>query len=240
MAGGTKSVDPFKLFFKNTREFKKNGNSLFFIGLCFLFGFSLSACAGLQQDKDPSFRQKGMASWYGGKFHGRKTANGEIYNMYGLTAAHRSLPFGTFLKVTHQTSGKSVKVKINDRGPFVRGRFLDLSYGAARELGMVETGIAPVRVEVFHPKRDKGTPDLYEQNFTIQVASLRTSRSAEQLKKRLLKWYDPVVVEPFENQEGKFFRVRVGKFETSQEAHRMARKLIRHQGLEPFVTLTQN
>lgn len=90
----------------------------------------------------------GPASWYGGKFHGRRTANGERFDMNEMTAAHRSLPFGTRVRVTNERNGRSVVVRINDRGPFVDNRIIDLSRGAAAAVGMVRTGVAPVRVEV--------------------------------------------------------------------------------------------
>lgn len=90
----------------------------------------------------------GLASWYGPGFHGRRTANGEIYNQYALTAAHRTLPFGTLLRVSFPATGKATVVRINDRGPWIKGRSLDLSLGAARVLGMVNHGVAKVRVEV--------------------------------------------------------------------------------------------
>ncbi|WP_318700907.1 MULTISPECIES: septal ring lytic transglycosylase RlpA family protein [unclassified Roseofilum] len=90
----------------------------------------------------------GWASWYGPGFHGNLTANGEIYNQYGLTAAHRNLPFGTIVRVTNIDNGRSLVVRINDRGPYVRNRIIDLSKGAAQELGLISTGVAPVRVEI--------------------------------------------------------------------------------------------
>jgi rare lipoprotein A len=90
----------------------------------------------------------GPASWYGGQFHGRKTANGERFNMHELTAAHRSLPFGTKVRVTNQKNGKSVVVRINDRGPYAGGRVIDLSRGAAQALSMVGAGVAPVKLQV--------------------------------------------------------------------------------------------
>jgi rare lipoprotein A len=90
----------------------------------------------------------GSASWYGGTFHGRKTANGERYNMYGMTAAHKSLPFGTKVRVTNQKNGKAVVVRINDRGPYVGKRVIDLSKGAATAVGMIGSGVAPVKIEV--------------------------------------------------------------------------------------------
>lgn len=88
-----------------------------------------------------------VASWYGPKYHGRQTASGEVFDMNGLTAAHKTLPFGTKLRVTYPGTSRSVVVKINDRGPFIRGRELDLSYGAAKEIGMVEQGVARVKIE---------------------------------------------------------------------------------------------
>jgi rare lipoprotein A len=90
----------------------------------------------------------GAASWYGGQFHGRTTANGERYNMNDLTAAHRSLPFGTKVRVTNVKNGKSVVVRINDRGPYVGKRVIDLSRGAAQKVSMIGSGVAPVRLEV--------------------------------------------------------------------------------------------
>lgn len=94
------------------------------------------------------FRQVGEASWYGPKFHGRTTANGESYNMLGRTAAHRTLPFNTLVKVTNLGNGRSTVVRINDRGPFLKGRILDLSYTAARDLGASRPGVIRVRIEV--------------------------------------------------------------------------------------------
>jgi rare lipoprotein A len=92
--------------------------------------------------------QRGVASWYGLPFHGRTTANGETYDMNGMTAAHRTLPFGTVLHVTSLDNGRTVTVRVNDRGPYVSGRLVDLSRGAAERLGMLETGIANVSIKV--------------------------------------------------------------------------------------------
>lgn len=92
--------------------------------------------------------ETGIASWYGKKFHGRQTANGERYDMYGMTAAHKTLPFGTVVEVTNLTNGKKVEVRINDRGPFIRGRIIDLTYTAAKKIDMIGPGTAKVRVRV--------------------------------------------------------------------------------------------
>lgn len=93
------------------------------------------------------FKQTGLASWYGRKFHGRKTASGETFNMNAMTAAHRSLPFNCYVKVTNKSNGKSVVVKVNDRGPFHGNRVLDLSYGAAKEIGLAQSGTGNVTIE---------------------------------------------------------------------------------------------
>ena len=92
--------------------------------------------------------ETGYASWYGKDFHGRPTASGEAFDMYAYTAAHRNLPFGTRVRVTNEDNGRSVVVRINDRGPWVEGRIIDLSYAAATQLGMIEAGVVRVRLEV--------------------------------------------------------------------------------------------
>lgn len=108
----------------------------------------LAGCAGPGAVVRRGWTQVGLASWYGKPYHGRRTASGEVYNMYGVSAAHRTLPFGTRVRVTRLDNGRSIVVRINDRGPFVRGRIIDLSYGAAKKLGMVQEGVVKVRIEV--------------------------------------------------------------------------------------------
>jgi len=97
--------------------------------------------------RDRTFLQEGTASWYGRPYHGRRTASGQIYNMHNFTAAHRSLPFGSRIRVTNMRNGRSVLLTVNDRGPFVRGRIVDVSYRAARALNFVRAGLVPVRLE---------------------------------------------------------------------------------------------
>lgn len=92
--------------------------------------------------------QKGLASWYGNEYHGRQTASGELFDQEAMTAAHKKLPFGTVVRVHNLKNGRSVVVRINDRGPFVRRRIIDLSKGAARQLDMIRDGVVPVRIEV--------------------------------------------------------------------------------------------
>ena len=112
---------------------------------------ALPACMTIPKglgDYDAGFKERGVASWYGGSFHGRLTANGEIYDQFKMTAAHRLLPLGSMARVTNPQNGREVEVLINDRGPFIRGRIIDLSYAAAEYLGAVYPGTLPVVVEV--------------------------------------------------------------------------------------------
>jgi len=124
--------------------------------------------------------QEGYASWYGGKFNGRLTSSGEVFDTNVKTAAHRTLPFGSIVKVVNLENGRSTVVRINDRGPFVEGRIIDLSRAAAEELGMVSQGVAKVSVEVMDLKRSK---DLY----VIQVGSYSQEKNAEATRKRLVE-----------------------------------------------------
>jgi rare lipoprotein A len=110
-------------------------------------------CAGPQPARQSATNGHGVASWYGKQYHGRKTASGEPFNMNALTAAHRTHPFGTTVRVTNLDNGKDVVVRINDRGPYAKGRVIDLSYAAAKRIGMVEAGVADVRLEVVTPGR---------------------------------------------------------------------------------------
>ena len=126
----------------------------------FIAAFLLASCAPYQaKRKVPTYRTHGNASWYGPGFAGKKTANGERYNPKGLTAAHKTLPFGTTLKVTNVENGKSVVVRVNDRGPFVRGRIIDLSKGAAEQIGIISPGTAHVELVAMSPKDEKTKED---------------------------------------------------------------------------------
>lgn len=104
---------------------------------------------------DPDYDEEGMASWYGPNFHGKSTANGERYNQWAMTAAHKTLPLPSMVRVTHGKTGKSILVRVNDRGPFASGRIIDLSRAAAEELGMIGEGVAPVRVEYLKPETEQ-------------------------------------------------------------------------------------
>ena len=174
------------------------------------------------------YRETGTASWYGKEFHGRKTASGEIFDMYSISAAHRILPLGTTIRVTNLDNYKSIKVRVNDRGPFARSRVLELSYGAAKELGFVAQGTARVKVEALEPVQDPGG------QYTVQAAVFAEAENARMLKERLSKRFEVTSIVPFESNIGKFFRVRVGAYASEEKAELIAGKLMM-EGLEPIV-----
>ena len=173
--------------------------------------------------------QYGIASWYGGEFHGRATSSGEIYDMYQLTCAHNTLPLGTTVMVTNIENGRSIELKVNDRGPFVKERIIDLSYAAAQILGMWEKGTAYVKVEVIGPLIEQ------IQRFTLQVGSFVDEANAQKLADQLRKSFENVYVTAVETLTQKYHRVRVGQFDTKEAALGFAEKLSQ-MGLKVLVT----
>ena len=163
--------------------------------------------------------QYGVASWYGRDFHGKPTSSGEIYDMYQLTCAHNTLPLGTMVMVTNLENGKSLELKVNDRGPFVKERIIDLSYAAAQILGMWEKGTANVKVEAIGPVIEQ------IQRFTLQVGSFVDEANAQRLADQLRKSFENVHVTTVETFTQKYHRVRVGQFETRESALVIAEKL---------------
>ena len=170
-----------------------------------------------------------MASWYGVPYHGRRASNGEIYDMYKLTAAHRTLPFESVVRVTNLKNGRHTEVRINDRGPFVESRIIDLSLAAARELDMVTSGIVPVRLELL------SGPSPLEGHFTVQVGAFLVRENAEKLRERLQQRYQPIFVHEFDSPNGLFYRVRVGRLASPEEARQLAEELRSEEGVVPFV-----
>jgi rare lipoprotein A len=130
----------------------RSGTAVFVLkSLLVLSIATLPACMTVSKGRgnyDAGYTERGYASWYGGYFHGRPTASGAIYDQFGMTAAHRRLPLGSVVRVTNPENGRAVVVVINDRGPFIKGRVIDLSYGAAKQLGAVRQGTLPVLIEV--------------------------------------------------------------------------------------------
>ncbi|OGP68445.1 MAG: hypothetical protein A2169_12085 [Deltaproteobacteria bacterium RBG_13_47_9] len=171
------------------------------------------------EKRETRFVQHGIASWYGGEFHGRATSSGEIYDMYQLTCAHNNLPLGSMVIVTNLENGRSLELKVNDRGPFVKGRIIDLSYSAARLLGIWEKGTALVRVESVDPVT------LEIPRFSVQVGSFTDEFLAKKLAEGLQRNFERVYVSAIETSTQKYHRVRVGVFGTREAALEVAEKL---------------
>jgi len=194
------------------------------------------------------FEERGLASWYGTKFHGRRTSSGEPYDMFAMTAAHRHLPLPSFVEVTNLDNGKRVVVRVNDRGPFVGGRIIDLSYAAAHRIGMVEKGVAPVRVRAVGPEDGPAEPvqlaaiepltrsDAIEAgNGTdapvsfVQVGAFADREAAERVGRdlRALGFSDVVVTTLARNPEDPLHRVRIGPLEGAAAVQEVAERLHR-------------
>jgi rare lipoprotein A len=173
--------------------------------------------------------EEGNASWYGNPFNGRRASNGEVYDMYKLTAAHRTLPFETIVRVTNLSNGKSTTVRITDRGPFVEGRIIDLSMAAAREIESVGPGVVPVRLEVL------GNVDVTAGFFTVQVGAFRDPANAQRLRDRLSLSYSPIFIQQYDGPEGTFYRVRVGKVSGEDAANEFAAQLRAKEGFTTMV-----
>ncbi len=179
------------------------------------------------------FQQRGIASWYGRKFHGRKTSNGELYDMYGMSAAHKTLPMGVYVKVTHLGTGRHIVVRVNDRGPFVAGRIIDLSYGAARQLGIVDSGTAQVQVQALgYRSTDENRPPRFSSagnydsgSFAVQIAAFSSSSNAYQLAEKMGHQYGKAIVSTGLSNGQKIYRVRVGHFTSLKQAEIAARDL---------------
>jgi rare lipoprotein A len=173
--------------------------------------------------------EEGKASWYGAPFHGRQASNGEIYDMNKLTAAHRTLPFNTVVRVTNMTNGKSTTVRITDRGPFVDNRIIDLSYAAAREIESIGPGVVPVRLEIL------SAIDPNAGFFTVQIGAFRERANAERLRDRLSSSYSPVAIQSFESPNGSYYRVHVGKVSGEDAAKRLGEQLHEREGVKPLI-----
>ena len=203
--------------------------------LLFFFFIGLST-AGFAQKKI----QKGTASWYGSKYHGRKTSSGERYNKNHMTAAHNTLPFGTKVKVTNLKNNKSVIVKINDRGPFKRGRIIDVSEAAARKIGMVNSGVATVKVEVLSDEKSEDIAYNRQAGkgnyYTIQAGAFSSADNAKQQSKKI-KAVDrniPVTLKQERVNGRTIHRVITGRFDSRNEADKIRKKLER-KGIDGIV-----
>ncbi|MBN1447884.1 MAG: septal ring lytic transglycosylase RlpA family protein [Bacteroidetes bacterium] len=197
----------------------------------------------------PGFTQTGIASYYGKKFHGKKTANGERFSMWGLTAAHKTIPFDSKVRVTNLDNGKSVVVRINDFGPHLKGRIIDLSRGAAAKIGMIETGTARVKVEVLSDdgkadhEKSKGNTAFFQVNVAraelsgwgVQVASFeRFDNLLVHLDRLAQKGIDNAHVQMATVDGRRVHRLVVGGYETEAAAE-WKRKSLAEQGIDGFV-----
>jgi rare lipoprotein A len=169
--------------------------------------------------------QEGVASWYGPGFHGNATSSGEIYDQFDLTAAHRTLPLGTRVEVTQLATGRTVEVRINDRGPFVDDRIIDLSYAAAKQLGLVGPGTGRVRLEVLGAGGGGGP--LPSARYAVQVGSFADQSNAERLRQQLAPHFEAVYVSTLESSAGRYYRVRLGRFAARDVAVDRAREAVR-------------
>ena len=173
--------------------------------------------------------QTGLASWYGPGFHGKRTANGEIYDQNELTAAHKTLPLGTRVMVTNENTNQSIEVRINDRGPFVGRRIIDLSYAAARSIGVYEPGVAPVRVEVL-----AAPAPVLTVSYAVQLGSYADAGQASALKARLVGRYHDVYISPMDTGRQRYYLVRLGPFPRRAEAISRAEEVAR-MGMQVIV-----
>ena len=196
------------------------------------------------------YSQKGIASWYGKKFHGHRTSSGEIYNMYAMTAAHKTLPLPSYVRVTSLKDGKSVIVKVNDRGPFHENRIIDLSYAAAKKLGVTARGTGAVEVTVIDPENFQRTANYqpavkrpsalgtYKGTYTaaadfklyLQVGAFSSKENAYQLRKRLSGMFKPSRVHSEFSSAQNIYRVRIGPLSGVNEADKLT-TLLNNKGI---------
>lgn len=225
--------------------------------LAVLFSVGCASTSALQTPRRGT-TQEGLASWYGAQFHGRATASGEIYDMNRISAAHKQLPFGTVVEVENQDNGRKLRVPINDRGPFVKGRIIDLSLGAARELDLFGAGLARVRIRVVRmapesrnlpisypvkggpPKRSRAkaapratsrTGRAERSSFTIQAGAFRKRSGAADLARRLRRdlRLDKVRI----REEGGWYRVQIDR--RRQKAADLVRQKLEKAGIAAIV-----
>jgi len=174
------------------------------------------------------FVQEGRASWYGEQFHGRKTSNGEIYDMHAMTAAHKTLPMGVYVKVTNLDNGQQTVVRVNDRGPFVAGRIIDLSFAAASRVGVVGPGTAPVRIEALGYRADGSDakpvyrqPESYDIGlFAVQIGAFTILSNAERLCNEMHAKHGAATINTGVVDGQTYHRVWVGHYTSLEEAER--------------------
>lgn len=194
---------------------------LFLLCLVLLPGLTTGCASHHLESPKPGTVQRGIASWYGEPFHGRPTASGEIYDMHGLSAAHKELPLGTRIAVRNLENGRELEVRVNDRGPFIRGRVLDLSFGAAKRLGMVEDGLAKVEIRVLSIGDGKKGPSRFSR-YAVQLGAFQDRDNALDLLREIRDQYADAEVFSAKG----WHRVRVGNFRDQTSAEELRRSLM--------------
>ncbi|HEV8540585.1 MAG TPA: septal ring lytic transglycosylase RlpA family protein [Nitrospiraceae bacterium] len=206
------------------------------VSLPLLVILTVSGCGGGRSGTYPSgypvgYVERGVASWYGPGFHGNKTANGEQYDMHLLTAAHRTLPLGSVAEVRSLTNGRRVTVRINDRGPFAKGRIIDLSFAAAQALVMTGNGTDQVELRVVSYQGRPGAMGY----LRVQVASFVEQANAQALAGRLKGRYPDVRISSVDLSSGRRYRVLVGRFTSEAQAEALAERLGAQFEVDPLV-----
>jgi rare lipoprotein A len=179
-------------------------------------------------DAHIGFVEEGLASWYGTDFHGKKTSNGEIYDMHARTAAHKTLPMGITVRVTNLNNGRELLARINDRGPFVKGRIIDLSHTLAKDLDIIGPGTAPVRVEALgYQETDASGRVTYRQprsytigNYAVQIGAFTVRDNADRLAGQMRARHGSASIQEGWVNGQLFYRVRVGKYTTLETAEK--------------------
>ena len=197
----------------------------FFFTLALLAGCSVPASkVRVPEPTAERLSQTGIASWYGPGFHSKATASGETYNQNDFTAAHQTLPLGTRVRVTNLENGSATEVSINDRGPFAKGRIIDLSYSAAQQINMVGPGTALVRVDVL-----ESPIKLYTirsaLDYTLQLGSFTQLENARQLRDRAAAAFAEVTIAPLQAKDITYYRVHLGTFSSRIDAEERARQV---------------
>lgn len=206
--------------------------------------FVLTGCGMSRETLDADYAstenaraiENGISSWYGPNFHGKLTANGEIYDMDGITAAHRTLPFGTILLVENLDNGKTVQVRINDRGPYAKNRIIDLSRGAAERIDMIGPGTARVRLYLLEGDLENSrVTDLKGPTYTVQLGSYRDIQQAELQVQKI----EGTRIETIETNENTLYRVYFGTYTDPDEARQEMQRL-NNMGHAGFVKQIEN
>lgn len=190
-----------------------------------------------------AFAETGTASWYGDDFHGKKTSNSEIYNMHAMTAAHKTLPFGTMVEVHNLENDHKIIVRINDRGPFVRSRIIDLSHEGAKRIDMIRNGTAKVSIKAIgmddvYFAAAGGRVDesiYYSGDFTIQAGAFADRSNAERMKDILSLHIPEIDIMPFDKDGQTLYRVRAGRFHSLSQARSHEQKLVRNGFADVFI-----